>query len=95
MSVYLLWGQTRTGKAFRMQGTDQTHGVNIRTLEELFHIIKLREQQFQYDISVSNEICMLQLLSLGLLQGGWLRAPTHFIFYSVSLLFDKVCEIYL
>ncbi|WJZ90360.1 hypothetical protein VitviT2T_009508 [Vitis vinifera] len=36
-----------------MEGTDEARGVNFRTLEELFHIIKERQQQFRYDISVS------------------------------------------
>lgn len=47
------YGQTGTGKTFTMEGTDEARGVNFRTLEELFHIIKERQQQFRYDISVS------------------------------------------
>lgn len=36
-----------------MEGTDEARGVNFRTLEELFYIIKERQQQFRYEISVS------------------------------------------
>ncbi|KAL6999776.1 hypothetical protein U1Q18_000932 [Sarracenia purpurea var. burkii] len=47
------YGQTGTGKTFTMEGTDEARGVNFRTLEELFGIIKERKGQFQYEISVS------------------------------------------
>ncbi|KAF8026028.1 hypothetical protein BT93_F2753 [Corymbia citriodora subsp. variegata] len=47
------YGQTGTGKTYTMEGTKTDRGVNYRTLEELFHIIKERQQLFQYDISVS------------------------------------------
>ncbi|XP_052179062.1 kinesin-like protein KIN-14Q [Diospyros lotus] len=47
------YGQTGTGKTFTMEGTDEARGVNFRTLEELFRIIKERKEQFEYEISVS------------------------------------------
>ncbi|XP_030439604.1 kinesin-like protein KIN-14Q isoform X4 [Syzygium oleosum] len=47
------YGQTGTGKTYTMEGTETARGVNYRTLEELFHIIRERQQLFQYDISVS------------------------------------------
>ncbi|KAH9779735.1 kinesin-like protein KIN-14Q [Citrus sinensis] len=47
------YGQTGTGKTFTMEGTKEARGVNFRTLEELFHIIKEREKLYRYDISVS------------------------------------------
>lgn len=47
------YGQTGTGKTFTMEGTEEARGVNFRTLEELFCIIKEREKLYQYDISVS------------------------------------------
>lgn len=36
-----------------MEGTENARGVNYRTLEELFRIVKDRENLYQYDISVS------------------------------------------
>ncbi|PKI47663.1 hypothetical protein CRG98_031949 [Punica granatum] len=47
------YGQTGTGKTYTMEGTEEARGVNYSTLEELFHIIKEREQIYQYDITVS------------------------------------------
>ncbi|XAR56356.1 Minus-end-directed kinesin ATPase [Bertholletia excelsa] len=47
------YGQTGTGKTFTMEGTDEARGVNYRTLEELFRIIKERQGLFQYEVSVS------------------------------------------
>ncbi|XP_030525354.2 kinesin-like protein KIN-14Q isoform X2 [Rhodamnia argentea] len=47
------YGQTGTGKTYTMEGTKTARGVNYRTLEELFRIIRERQQLFQYDISVS------------------------------------------
>lgn len=47
------YGQTGTGKTYTMDGTDGCRGVNYRTLEELFRIIKEREQLCLYDITVS------------------------------------------
>ncbi|KAH9723813.1 kinesin-like protein KIN-14Q [Citrus sinensis] len=47
------YGQTGTGKTFTMEGTKEARGVNFRTLEELFRIIKEREKLYRYDISVS------------------------------------------
>ncbi|KAA8524934.1 hypothetical protein F0562_011428 [Nyssa sinensis] len=47
------YGQTGSGKTFTMEGTDEARGVNFRTLEELFYIIKERKNQFRYEISVS------------------------------------------
>ncbi|CAL1386210.1 unnamed protein product [Linum trigynum] len=47
------YGQTGTGKTFTMEGTKESRGVNYRTLEELFHIIKEREKLFRYEVSVS------------------------------------------
>ncbi|KAK4804997.1 hypothetical protein SAY86_004814 [Trapa natans] len=47
------YGQTGTGKTYTMEGTDEARGVNYRTLEEFFRIIKEREQLYRYDITVS------------------------------------------
>ncbi|KAL6623407.1 hypothetical protein ACP70R_033286 [Stipagrostis hirtigluma subsp. patula] len=47
------YGQTGTGKTFTMEGIEGARGVNYRTLEELFRIIKEREGLFQYEITVS------------------------------------------
>ncbi|XP_043700677.1 kinesin-like protein KIN-14Q isoform X2 [Telopea speciosissima] len=47
------YGQTGSGKTFTMEGTEESRGVNYRTLEELFRIIKDRQGLFQYEISVS------------------------------------------
>ncbi|XP_021886817.1 kinesin-like protein KIN-14Q isoform X2 [Carica papaya] len=47
------YGQTGTGKTFTMEGTEEARGVNYRTLDELFYIIKEREKQHRYNISVS------------------------------------------
>lgn len=47
------YGQTGTGKTFTMEGTEQSRGVNYRTLEQLFEISKERSEAFTYNISVS------------------------------------------
>ncbi|KAG8049278.1 hypothetical protein GUJ93_ZPchr0009g422 [Zizania palustris] len=47
------YGQTGTGKTFTMEGVEGARGVNYRTLEELFRIIKERQGLFQYEITVS------------------------------------------
>lgn len=47
------YGQTGTGKTFTMEGTEEARGVNYRTLEELFRIIRERQGLFQYEITVS------------------------------------------
>ncbi|KAL1219870.1 Kinesin-like protein KIN-14Q [Cardamine amara subsp. amara] len=47
------YGQTGTGKTFTMEGTQHDRGVNYRTLENLFQIIKERENRYKYEISVS------------------------------------------
>jgi hypothetical protein len=47
------YGQTGTGKTFTMEGIEGARGVNYRTLEELFRIIKEREGTFLYEITVS------------------------------------------
>ncbi|RLM97678.1 kinesin-like protein KIFC3 isoform X1 [Panicum miliaceum] len=47
------YGQTGTGKTFTMEGIEGARGVNYRTLEELFRIIKEREGIFLYEITVS------------------------------------------
>ncbi|XXG74727.1 hypothetical protein AAC387_Pa07g3375 [Persea americana] len=47
------YGQTGTGKTFTMEGTEEARGVNYRTLEELFRIIRERHGLFRYEISVS------------------------------------------
>ncbi|KAJ4850442.1 hypothetical protein Tsubulata_009457 [Turnera subulata] len=47
------YGQTGTGKTFTMEGTEEARGVNFRTLEELFCIIKQRQLLYKYDVSVS------------------------------------------
>lgn len=36
-----------------MEGTEEARGVNYRTLEELFRIIKERQGQYLYEITVS------------------------------------------
>ncbi|XP_042493204.1 kinesin-like protein KIN-14R [Macadamia integrifolia] len=47
------YGQTGTGKTFTMEGTEQNRGVNYRTLDQLFKIMKDRSETFKYNISVS------------------------------------------
>ncbi|CAN0891181.1 Kinesin-like protein KIN-14Q [Linum grandiflorum] len=47
------YGQTGTGKTFTMEGTKEARGVNYKTLDALFHIIKEREKLFTYEVSVS------------------------------------------
>ncbi|XP_061371517.1 kinesin-like protein KIN-14Q [Gastrolobium bilobum] len=47
------YGQTGTGKTFTMEGTEEARGVNFRTLEKMFHIIKERQKLYRYDVSVS------------------------------------------
>ncbi|CAN4097012.1 unnamed protein product [Withania somnifera] len=47
------YGQTGTGKTFTMEGTEESRGVNYRTLEELFRIIEERKNAVYYEISVS------------------------------------------
>lgn len=47
------YGQTGTGKTFTMEGTEQSRGVNYRTLAQLFEIAKERSETFTYNISVS------------------------------------------
>ncbi|KAJ4975147.1 hypothetical protein NE237_000253 [Protea cynaroides] len=47
------YGQTGSGKTFTMEGTEEARGVNYRTLEELFRIMKDRKGIFRYEISVS------------------------------------------
>lgn len=36
-----------------MEGTEEARGVNFRTLEELFRIMKERQNQHRYSVSVS------------------------------------------
>ncbi|KAJ6301141.1 hypothetical protein OIU77_015450 [Salix suchowensis] len=40
-------GQTGTGKTFTMEGTEEDRGVNFRTLEQVFRMIKEREKLFR------------------------------------------------
>ncbi|CAM8953918.1 unnamed protein product [Rhodiola kirilowii] len=47
------YGQTGTGKTFTMEGTQEARGVNYRTLDELFCLMKNREHQYQHEVSVS------------------------------------------
>lgn len=47
------YGQTGTGKTFTMEGTEEARGVNYRTLEELFRIMRNRQGQYRYEVSVS------------------------------------------
>ncbi|XP_019443766.1 PREDICTED: kinesin-like protein KIN-14Q isoform X2 [Lupinus angustifolius] len=47
------YGQTGTGKTFTMEGTEVARGVNFRTLEKMFDIIKERESVYRYDVCVS------------------------------------------
>ncbi|GAB4846713.1 hypothetical protein Ancab_025719 [Ancistrocladus abbreviatus] len=47
------YGQTGSGKTFTMEGTAEARGVNYRTLEELFNIIREKQKQFRYEITVS------------------------------------------
>ncbi|XP_047163257.1 kinesin-like protein KIN-14Q isoform X2 [Vigna umbellata] len=47
------YGQTGTGKTFTMEGSEEARGVNFRTLEKMFDIIKERQKFYCYDISVS------------------------------------------
>jgi len=36
-----------------MEGTEEARGVNFRTLEQLFCIIRERQKLYRYDVSVS------------------------------------------
>ncbi|XP_028553998.1 kinesin-like protein KIN-14R isoform X3 [Dendrobium catenatum] len=47
------YGQTGTGKTFTMEGTEGARGVNFRTLEELFRVVRERQGLVRYDITVS------------------------------------------
>lgn len=47
------YGQTGTGKTFTMEGSEEARGVNFRTLEKMFDIIKERQKFYCYDVSVS------------------------------------------
>lgn len=47
------YGQTGTGKTFTMEGTQDERGVNYRTVEELFRIIREREGLYHYELTVS------------------------------------------
>jgi len=47
------YGQTGTGKTFTMEGTEEARGVNYRTLEELFRVIRERQGMFKYELTVS------------------------------------------
>ncbi|XP_031504933.1 kinesin-like protein KIN-14R isoform X2 [Nymphaea colorata] len=47
------YGQTGTGKTFTMEGTEESRGVNYRTLNELFRIIGERNGLLKYELSVS------------------------------------------
>ncbi|XP_028761057.1 kinesin-like protein KIN-14Q isoform X2 [Neltuma alba] len=47
------YGQTGTGKTFTMEGTKEAPGVNFRTLEKMFDIIKDRQKIYHYEVSVS------------------------------------------
>ncbi|KAM1244483.1 hypothetical protein ACFX1X_036270 [Malus domestica] len=47
------YGQTGSGKTFTMEGTEEARGVNFRTLQELFRIIRERKKLHRYDVSVS------------------------------------------
>ncbi|KAE9590546.1 hypothetical protein Lal_00023473 [Lupinus albus] len=47
------YGQTGSGKTFTMEGTEVARGVNFRTLEKMFDIIKERETVYRYDVYVS------------------------------------------
>lgn len=47
------YGQTGTGKTFTMEGTEENRGVNYRTLEELFRVIRERQGMFKYELTVS------------------------------------------
>ena len=41
--IFFAFGQTSTGKTFTMEEIEGAQGVNYRNLEELFRIIKERE----------------------------------------------------
>ncbi|XP_058202047.1 kinesin-like protein KIN-14E [Rhododendron vialii] len=47
------YGQTRTGKTYTVEGTQQNRGINYRTLEELFKVSKCRSATFTFEISAS------------------------------------------
>ncbi|KAG5133929.1 hypothetical protein JHK82_025117 [Glycine max] len=47
------YGQTRTGKTFTMEGTEEARGVNLIYFEKMFDIIKERQKLYCYDIYVS------------------------------------------
>ncbi|KAH1202713.1 Kinesin-like protein KIN-14Q [Glycine max] len=48
------YGQTGTGKTFTIEGTKEAQGVNFRTLEKMFDIIKERHKLYCYNISGEN-----------------------------------------
>lgn len=69
-----------------MEGTKEARGVNFRTLEELFHIIKEREKLYRYDISVSvlevyNEQ-IRDLLAVGSQPGAVSKRLVNMVFFS-------------
>lgn len=47
------YGQTGTGKTFTMEGNEEARGVNYRTLEEIFRIIRERQGLYHYEVTVS------------------------------------------
>jgi kinesin family protein C2/C3 len=47
------YGQTGSGKTFTMEGSEDSRGVNYRTLGELFELAKFRRSQMQYSFNVS------------------------------------------
>ncbi|GAB2281699.1 Kinesin-like protein KIN-14I [Dionaea muscipula] len=50
------YGQTGSGKTYTMTGprdlTEQTQGVNYRTLSDLFYLVEQRKDTIQYEVSV-------------------------------------------
>ncbi|KAL9654606.1 hypothetical protein ABK040_006668 [Willaertia magna] len=47
------YGQTGSGKTFTMEGPMNNRGVNYRTLDELFEMIKERKLEYSYTVEVA------------------------------------------
>lgn len=47
------YGQTGSGKTFTMEGSPSDRGVNYRTLDELFSLVKERKGDYTYEVRVA------------------------------------------
>jgi hypothetical protein len=83
------YGQTGTGKTFTMEGTPEHHGVNYRTLEELFRISEDRQGTMKYELHVS----MLEVYNekiKDLLAGNPSEATKVSLFFCFSYDYDII-----